>query len=117
MWDLEARSEVLAQLMEDVSMDPIDATYLPFSTEVLREHLAKADSELFESALGDPDSDETKRVGYYEASARRYHEFLESEKWAKRKGMAVSAMKRPRQIEKDERFWTAACLLNGSGST
>ncbi len=54
---------------------------------------------------------EAKGVGYYEASARRYHEFRDSPRFAKRKGMPVSAMKKERQIEKDERFWTAACLL------
>jgi len=44
----------------ETPMDPIDAMYLPFSTEVVREHLAKADNELFKSALGDPDSDGSK---------------------------------------------------------
>ena len=91
-------------------MDPIDETYLPFSTEVVREHLAKADSQLFKSALGDPDSDETNGVAYYETSARHYHKFRDK-KWAKREGMPVSVVKKARQIEKDERFWTAGCLI------
>ena len=67
----------------------IDKTYLPFSSDELRPHFT---------------TDVEGQLNYYQKSARRYHDFLE--KNPKTSGISLSDSKLPRQIEKDERFWT-----------
>ncbi len=98
-------------------MHTIDKTYLPFSSEVVQKHLAKASGGHAKVVPAAEDS-ESARVGvrYYEKSAKKYHEFSEQHRDGA-KGMAITAMREPRQIEKDERFWTAGCLLKVHGTT
>lgn len=86
----------------------IDEKYLPFSSDFVRAHLAKADRKLRNGEDASED-ERLKGIGYYEDSARRYHEFRPE------KGIPISKMRLPRQIEKDERFWTAGCLLKVHG--
>lgn len=71
----------------------IDITYLPFEPEELHQHFL-VDAE--------------KQVDYLIRSAERYNEFLAEN--LDLKGIPVSKSRGPRQIEKDERFWTATTL-------
>ena len=73
----------------------IDKTYLPFSTEELRPHF-----------ICDADG----HISYYEKSAHRYHKFLED--YPNPVGIPITVAKNPRQIEKDERFWTITSIKN-----
>jgi hypothetical protein len=68
---------------------PIDETYLPFTADKLRTHFI---------------ADVEGQLKYYENSANRYHEFKTSH--PDTVGIPLSDAKVPRQIEKDERFWT-----------
>ena len=70
-------------------LDLIDETYLPFTTEKLRPHF-----------VGDVDG----QLRYYQESASRYQEFKLSHPDAR--GIPLTEARVPRQIEKDERFWT-----------
>lgn len=72
----------------------IDEVYLPFTTEQLREHFLQGADE---------------HIDYYARSAHRYHAFLKDRQT--RSGIPFSEAAGPCQIEKDERFWTAATLL------
>jgi len=74
-------------------MTIIDEKYLPFEPEEMHQHF-----------LGNSE----KQIEYYIQSATKYHAFLAAN--PELKGMPVSRSRRPRQIEKDERFWTAAAL-------
>ena len=67
----------------------IDRTYLPFTRDELRPHF-----------IGDVDG----QLNYYQKSACRYHEFMDDHPVTA--GIPVSQARTPRQIEKDERFWT-----------
>jgi hypothetical protein len=67
---------------------------LPFTTEQLREHFLQGAED---------------HIRYYVSSARRYHAFLADR--PSRDGIPFSEAAGPCQIEKDERFWTAATLL------
>jgi len=80
----------------------IDHTYLPFSAEELLPHLAPAG----DSNRG---SKARRALEYYVHSAERYQAFCEAH--PDREGMHLSAQRKPCQIEKDERFWIATCLL------
>lgn len=66
---------------------------LSFTETALREHL-----------LADADG----HLAYFKRSADKYRAFLE--KHPNREGMSICRSKRPRQIEKDERFWTTTSL-------
>lgn len=79
----------------------IDPIYLPFSRKRLAGH--------FVVPRGRPENVRERYVGYYERSAARYHQFLREHR--DRKGLSLSTLRRPCQIEKDERFWLAACLM------
>jgi len=69
--------------------DVIDETYLPFTSDELRPHfIANVDRQL----------------DYYRKSANRYHEFMDDH--PETAGIPLSQARTPRQIEKDERFWT-----------
>ena len=71
----------------------IHPTYLPFSREQLLPHF----------------SDE-KHLDYFVSSAIRYSEYM-ARFGATRSGMPItSEVRLNRQVEKDERFWTACCL-------
>ncbi|MBW2663924.1 MAG: hypothetical protein JRD93_18585 [Deltaproteobacteria bacterium] len=69
--------------------DVIDKTYLPFTGDGLRPHfIADVDGQL----------------DYYQKSASRYHEFMADH--PETVGIPITQARTPRQIEKDERFWT-----------
>ena len=71
----------------------IDPTYLPFTREQLRQHFT-----------GSAD----RNLSAFEKSAARYRAFLQ--KHPDLTNIALKEARTPRQIEKDETFWTAACL-------
>jgi len=75
----------------------IDKTYLPFTVDQLLRHFT-----------GDDEEGKRKQVEYYVKSAERYHQFMSPR--ASMKGVSVTESKLPRQIEKDERFWTVTAL-------
>ena len=79
----------------------IDPVYLPFPAEQVRSHLA--------SSLRDNAHERVERdLMYYLNSAGRYHRFKNTHPITR--GMPLSKQRRPRQIEKDERFWVVTCL-------
>lgn len=69
--------------------EKIDKTYLPFSRNELREHFI-ADIE--------------GQLDYYQKSAKRYQYFMKEH--PETAGIPITKARTPRQIEKDERFWT-----------
>ena len=71
----------------------IDPTYLPFTREQLRQHFT-----------GSAD----RNLNAFEKSAARYRAFLQNH--PDLTNIALKEARTPRQIEKDETFWTAACL-------
>ena len=71
----------------------IDPMYLPFTREQLRQH--------FTGSAG-------RHLSQFEESATRYRAFLQ--KHPDLTNVGLTEARKPRQIEKDERFWTAACL-------
>jgi len=73
--------------------DVIDKTYLPFTPEQLRSHFT---------------NDVAGQIDYYQKSAARYHEFMGSH--TETTGIPLTKARYPRQIEKDERFWTVTAL-------
>ena len=75
----------------------IDKDYMPFSIDELKCHF-----------IHDTDEQFKKQIAYYKISAERYHQFLKAH--PKLAGISVSNAKEPRQIEKDERFWTVTSL-------
>ncbi len=76
--------------------------YLPFSKDKLKKHFAKVRRD------GKCKVNENY-LNYYERSVKRYINFME--KITNRKGMSISKMKKPCQIEKDERFWIVSALM------
>lgn len=71
----------------------IDDKYLPFTRDQMRQHfLVDAESQ----------------IDYFERSAERYHDFFTAN--FRIAGNSITNVRRARQIEKDERFWTAASL-------
>jgi len=73
--------------------DVIDTTYLPFTPDELRSHF-----------IVDVDG----QLAYYRKSATRYQEFMASH--PDTAGISLTMARLPRQIEKDERFWTVTAL-------
>lgn len=67
----------------------IDKTYFPFTAEELRPHF-----------IADIDG----HIAYFQKSASRYHDFMDAH--LEVAGIPLQDAKLPRQIEKDERFWT-----------
>jgi hypothetical protein len=92
--------------MEEPKLTQLEQTYLPFSEKQLNECLAVASCH-GASHAGESEDTEPGRIGigYYKSSIGHY---LSRDKNRKR---PISKIKGPRQIEKDERFWTAATLL------
>ncbi len=80
-------------MIPNLSEDLIEPTYLPFTPSELRPHFL-ADAE--------------RHLAYFQDSARRYLEFVSSR--SDLAGIPISEAQMPRQIEKDERFWTATSL-------
>lgn len=80
----------------------LDATYLPFTEEQLLNHIApvKRGGECVKNE---------RHLRYYKQSVERYHRYLADND--DRKGKSLSEMRRPCQIEKDERFWVASCMM------
>ena len=71
--------------------DVIDKIYLPFTRDELTPHfIADVDGQL----------------DYYQRSAGRYHAFMDDHPHTA--GIPLTQARTPRQIEKDERFWTIA---------
>lgn len=77
--------------------------YLPFSEEQLRSHFAAVKQKKEEV------SNAEKHIEGYKKSIERYDDFLS--KHPDRKGMSLKYLRGPCQIEKDEVFWTASCLM------
>lgn len=50
-----------------------------------------------------------QHLSYYKNSIQLYHQYLADT--PDQKGKPLSKMKKPCQIEKDERFWTASCMM------
>lgn len=74
----------------------IDDNYLRFTRAQMRPHFL-VDAE--------------RQIDYFEQSAKRYRDFLtEKPDKADRAGIPITKVRLLRQIEKDERFWTAASL-------
>jgi hypothetical protein len=71
----------------------IDPIYLPHDRDELRQHFT---------------ADADANIDYFERSASRYRSFLKEH--SPTIGQPLTAARGPRQIEKDERFWTAAAL-------
>ena len=82
---------------------PIHPIYLPFSVEQLRRHFAP-------TAEGDAQERADRYLRYYLDSAERYDRF-QADHAQRRQGLPLSELRRPRQIEKDERFWVVACPM------
>jgi hypothetical protein len=81
---------------------PIDPVYLPFSAEQLCIHFAP-------TAGRSADEQSTRHLRYYLGSAERYHSFQADH--PDRRGLPLSKLRTPCQIEKDERFWVVTCLM------
>jgi hypothetical protein len=80
----------------------LEETYLPFNEEQLLNHFAKVKS-------GRECVRNEKHLSYYKDSIQRYHQYLAEN--PDLKGKPLSETKGPCQIEKDERFWVASCLM------
>ncbi len=81
--------------------DVLDPIYLPFSAATLAKHFAPV------GVSGNTSEDYLR---YYQESADRYRTFLLTD--AGQKPLPLTSLRAPCQIEKDERFWTAACWLH-----
>jgi len=77
--------------------------YLPFTKGEFSGHFAGVKRE------GKCAGAAEQHVRYYRESIERYGKF--GEKCRNRQGKPLSELRRPCQIEKDEKFWTAACLM------
>jgi len=71
----------------------IDDKYLRFTRDQMRPHFL---------------IDVERQINYFEESAKRYRDFVTQN--ANTTGMPITATRLARQIEKDERFWTAGSL-------
>ena len=79
----------------------IHPMYLPFTEEQLLTHFVGAKE-------GSP-SERAKYLDYYLRSIERYDEFCSNN--PDRRGRSFSDLRLPCQIEKDERFWIASCMM------
>jgi hypothetical protein len=77
-------------------------TYLPFTEQQLLSHFAdvKQNGKCTKNV---------KHLEYYKCSIKRYVEYLK--KNPNRRGKPLEEMRKPCQIEKDERFWVATCMM------
>ncbi len=80
----------------------LDGTYLPFTEAQLLSHFAKVKHR------GNCVRNE-RHLSYYKNSIQSYHQYLAET--SDKRGRPLSEMKGPCQIEKDERFWVATCLM------
>lgn len=76
--------------------------YMPFTEQQLWSHFAdiRRNGKRIKNV---------RHLDYYKKSVKRYNEYLASN--SDRFGKSLKEMKSPCQIEKDERFWTAACMM------
>lgn len=77
-------------------------SYLPFTEEQLLLHFA--DVKIQGKCVKNPE-----HLAYFRKSIDAYKKFIE--KNPDRLGKSLDNMRKPCQIEKDERFWTASCLM------
>jgi len=77
--------------------------YLPFTEQQLLSHFADV-------RRNGKCSGNAKHLEYYTNSIQRYNQYLANNH--DRRGRSLKDMKFPRQIEKDERFWIAACMMS-----
>lgn len=80
-------------------MHPI---YLPFNEKELLSHFA----EVWQNGVC---TKNVKHLEYYKCSIERYDEYLKDN--PNRRGKPLEEMRKPCQIEKDERFWIATCMM------
>lgn len=80
----------------------IHETYLRFSKEELLLHFADV-------KLGGTCEKNRKHIDHYVQSAQRYKEYCKRNQ--RRTGRSLEEMRKPCQIEKDERFWIANCMM------
>lgn len=83
---------------DDHVMHPV---YLPFTEDQLLTH--------FVGAKEGPPSERAKYLDYYLRSIARYGEFCSAN--PDRRGRSFLDLRLPCQIEKDERFWIASCMM------
>jgi len=81
-------------------MHPI---YLPFSEDQLRSHFARV--KRGKDCVPTYDA----HIKYFKKSIKRYEEFTRRN--PDRRGMSITKVRYPCQIEKDERFWIASSLM------
>jgi len=76
--------------------------YLPFTEQQLLSHFAdvRQNGECIKNV---------KHLNYYIDSIQRYNKYLANN--PNRLGRSLKEMKKPCQIEKDERFWIATCMM------
>lgn len=79
----------------------IHAIYMPFTEDQLLSHFLGVKE-------GTP-SEKAKYVNYYLDSIKRYDEFCSNN--PDRRGKSFLDMRLPCQVEKDERFWIASCMM------
>lgn len=78
------------------------STYLPFTEQHLLSHFA--DVRRNGNCVKNKE-----HLKYYKDSIQRYNKYLADN--PERLGKSIKEMRTPCQIEKDERFWTASCLM------
>lgn len=78
-------------------MNQIHPVYLPFTVDQLKKHFGFS-------------RESAEHVSYYKKSAENCIKFLQV--CNDQKERTVKKFKQPRQVEKDERFWTAATLMS-----
>ena len=80
----------------------IDETYLPFTIDQLKNHFAPVGNRTCEQVA-------SKHIVSYIKSAQRYQQFCQAN--PDRRGLQFKFLQQPCQIQRDENFWTVACLL------
>ncbi|MCK4731821.1 MAG: hypothetical protein KAT65_05105, partial [Methanophagales archaeon] len=82
-----------------IMMHPI---YLPFTEQQLLSHFAdvRQNGKCTKNA---------KHLKYYKDSIQKYKKYLANK--PNRLGKPIKEMRKPCQIEKDERFWIATCMM------
>jgi len=76
--------------------------YLAFTEAQLRSHFAQVKKG------GECSDSSEKHIRYYKNSLANY---VDCPQGKERKGTTLSHIRKPCQIEKDEKFWTASCLM------
>jgi len=77
--------------------------YIPFTEDQLRSHFSRV--KIGKDCVRTDDA----HVQYFKKSIKRYEEFTRSN--PDRRGMSITKVRYPCQIEKDERFWIASSLM------